>query len=296
MKPFAIILALVLLVGGISLHVSGLGALLWYSWSLSGKALPEQALNLARYQVDIEALEVVGIDDDLSALTYNAERNTLWSVLNGEPLIVELSLEGQLLRQVRVEGVSDMEGLTHVGGNRYVLAEERSQRLLIVEIPDDAEQISVEQASSLSIGLDGDGNKGFEGLSWDHVGQRLLVVKERDPLRVLAVAGFVDAPPEGSMEVQISELKAPNSPRLFMSDLSSVTLHEPSGHLLLLSDESRVLVEYDVEGEPLSLLLLRRGRHGLSATVPQAEGVAIDAERRIYLVSEPNLFYRFVPR
>ncbi|MDS4015595.1 MAG: SdiA-regulated domain-containing protein, partial [Candidatus Accumulibacter sp.] len=38
---------------------------------------------------------------------------------------------------------------------------------------------------------------------------------------------------------------------------------------------------------------LRRGRHGLKADVPQAEGVALDDRGTLYLVSEPNLFYVF---
>ncbi|WVM91123.1 SdiA-regulated domain-containing protein [Halopseudomonas pachastrellae] len=50
-------------------------------------------------------------------------------MLNGEPLLVELSVEGRLLRKVRINGVHDMEGLTYVAGNRFVIAE-RSQRLI----------------------------------------------------------------------------------------------------------------------------------------------------------------------
>jgi uncharacterized protein YjiK len=36
-----------------------------------------------------------------------------------------------------------------------------------------------------------------------------------------------------------------------------------------------------------------RGRHGLQRSVPQAEGLASDEQGNLYLVSEPNLFYRF---
>jgi uncharacterized protein YjiK len=62
---------------------------------------------------------------------------------------------------------------------------------------------------------------------------------------------------------------------------------------LALSDESRLILELDVDGRPLSTLSLSKGRQGLQKTVPQAEGIAMDDDGTMYLVSEPNLFYVF---
>ncbi|SDS40385.1 Uncharacterized protein YjiK [Halopseudomonas sabulinigri] len=293
-KLLAGLLVLLVLAAG-ALHFLHLDSLLWHAWRLGAQPSQASGLQLDDYQVDLEGVQIAGLDDDVSALTYNSESQTLFAVLNGEPLLVELSLSGELLRKVRVQGVQDMEGLTHVVGNRYVVAEERSQRLLVLDVPPDVSVIDVAGAPSLTIGLDLNGNKGFEGLSWDGRTQRLLVVKERDPLRVLSVTGFVDARVGEPLAVQIQELKSPGSPRLFMHDLSSLSMHDETGHLLLLSDESHMVVEYDKAGEPLSLLGLWRGMSGLQRTIPQAEGLAMDEQRRLYLVSEPNLFYRFVP-
>ncbi|MNZ92814.1 SdiA-regulated [compost metagenome] len=66
-----------------------------------------------------------------------------------------------------------------------------------------------------------------------------------------------------------------------------------SGHTLLLSDESRLLVELDLEGRPRSFIGLFGGLHGLMRGIQQAEGVAMDAEGNIYVVGEPNRFYVF---
>ena len=63
--------------------------------------------------------------------------------------------------------------------------------------------------------------------------------------------------------------------------------------LALTSDESRLVVELDTAGRPISTLSLSRGSHGLKESVPQAEGVAMDDAGTLYLVSEPNLFYVF---
>ena len=295
MKKLLIALVLLLVLGGGVLHYLHLDVLWWHSWRMQQAPTHHDSLALDRYRVDIQRQPIEGLDDDVSALTFNPQTGTLFAVLNGEPLLVELSVEGRLLRKVRINGVQDMEGLTYVAGNRFVIAEERTQRLIEIEVADDAVELDVAGAPSLSIGLDLNGNKGFEGLSWDQRLQRLLVVKERDPLRVLAVSGFIGAPPGSPIAVRIEELKSPDSPWLFMRDLSSLSLHDDTGHLLLLSDESNMLVEYDEDSHPRSLLGLWRGMHGLEHTVPQAEGLAMDEQQRLYLVSEPNLFYRFVP-
>src|SRR5690606_14622057 len=115
-----------------------------------------------------------------------------------------------------------------------------------------------------------------------------------DPLRVLVVEGFVNG--DGDLlQVDITEKARLQEEDLFVSDLSAVEVDNLSGNLLLLSDESQMVVEYAPGGKAISLLGLRRGFHGLQRSVPQAEGMALDNARRLYIVSEPNLFYRFSP-
>ena len=53
------------------------------------------------------------------------------------------------------------------------------------------------------------------------------------------------------------------------------------------------MLELDVDGRPISSLSLIKGQHGLRKSVPQAEGIAMDDEGTVYVVSEPNLFYVF---
>ena len=80
---------------------------------------------------------------------------------------------------------------------------------------------------------------------------------------------------------------------LGMRDISSLSIDARTGHALVLSDESRMLLEIDRAGQPVSFLSLSAGRNGLSNSIKQAEGVTMDEEGNIYIVAEPNLFYVF---
>ncbi|NLD01204.1 MAG: DNA-binding protein, partial [Gammaproteobacteria bacterium] len=56
---------------------------------------------------------------------------------------------------------------------------------------------------------------------------------------------------------------------------------------------SKLLIEITTEGKVISFRSLARGFAGLQKGIPQAEGVNIDEDGYLYVVSEPNLFYRF---
>ncbi|PNA91307.1 MULTISPECIES: SdiA-regulated domain-containing protein [unclassified Pseudomonas] len=252
----------------------------------------EQSIGLDRYRVVVEAQPVEGLDDDISALTYDPDRKTLFTVTNARSELIELSLDGRILRRIPLTGFGDPEAVEYVGPNSYVITDERQQRLIRVRLEDDTMFLDAGDAEQLSLGIGLNGNKGFEGLAYDSAGKRLFVAKERDPMLIYEVHGFPHDNPEKPYAVHVVQDRKRDS-RLFVRDLSSLQFDERSGHLLALSDESRLVLELDLEGVPLSTLSLRKGFQGLQATVPQAEGIAMDEAGTIYLVSEPNLFYVF---
>jgi uncharacterized protein YjiK len=61
----------------------------------------------------------------------------------------------------------------------------------------------------------------------------------------------------------------------------------------VLSDESKPVIELDPSGWPVGAMSLKAGEHGLEKDIPQAEGIALDDAGNLYIVSAPNLFYRF---
>jgi uncharacterized protein YjiK len=279
-----------------TIYIFKLEALGWYFYHNLKEPIHPDAMDLSRYQVTIDALRLPNIKN-ASDLSYNTERNTLLTVLNQESKIIELDVQGNILRVVEVIGVDDMEGITHIAGNRYVISDERDNRLIAIEMDDTAKMIDVRQSPRIKLGINPVGNKNFEGISWDYVNKRLLVAKERDPKYIMSVRGFFDADKSQPLNIDIKKFDVfDKAIRWSLRDLSAVTYIPTIGHLLLLSDESRLIKEYDEEGNALSALALWKGFHGLKAHVPQAEGIAVGKDKSIYIISEPNLFYVFKPK
>lgn len=269
-----------------------LEAIVWHVWG-SSQDKQQTSMRLQHYVVEREAIAIPEVGEDLSDLSYNHETHTLFTVSNAAPWVIELSLEGKVLRKIHVTGISDMEGIAHIGGNRFVLLNEDEHKLVLAEINPGVDSIDVSSGPSLTLSMYAHDNKGFEGVDWDKEQNRLLVAKERSPKRVIAVRGFADAVPGQSVNIQIEKLQETVSSGL--RDLSAITYDTDSGHILLLSDDSRMVAQYDTQGRLLDSLALWRGFQGLTRSVPQAEGLAIGPDKRIYVISEPNLFYVFRP-
>jgi len=266
----------------------------WFNVKTWWQPAPE-GIALQRYRATVQAQPIEGLEDDVSALTYDPERKTLFTVTNARSELIELSLGGRILRRVALVGFGDPEAVEYVGPDRFVITDERQQRLILVHLDAHTTTLDAANAEQLTLGIGLNGNKGFEGLAYDSLGKRLFVAKERDPMVIYEVRGFPSQNPEQPYAVHVVQDRERDS-RLFVRDLSSLQFDERSGHLLALSDESRLVLELSVEGKPLSTLSLRKGYNGLKRTVPQAEGLAMDAAGTIYLVSEPNLFYVFEPQ
>ena len=250
------------------------------------------AINLGDYRAVMQGKVIEGLEDDVSALTFDPLRKSLFTVTNKKAELIELSLDGRVLRRIALVGFGDAEAVEFIGENTYVITDERQQRLIKVKVDDNTRVLDARDAEQLTLGINQSGNKGFEGLAYDSVGKRLFVAKERDPMLIYEVRGFPQANPQQPYATHVVSNPRRDA-RLFVRDLSSLQFDERTGHLLALSDESKLLLELGLDGKPISTLSLKKGQHGLTRSVPQAEGVAMDDKGTIYVVSEPNLFYRF---
>ena len=264
----------------------------WFNLSLLWQPANPNAINLGDYRAVLQGRVIEGLEDNVSALTYDPVRKSLFTVTNKNPELVELSLDGRIVRRIKLTGFGDAEAIEFIDENTYVITDEYTQRLIKVKIDDTTRELNAADAEQLTLGISPSGNKGFEGLAYDSAGKRLFVATERDPMLIYEVRGFPHDNPQQPYATHVITNPRRDA-RLFVRDLSSLQFDERSGHLLALSDESKLLLELDISGRPFSTLSLKKGRNGLEKSVPQAEGVAMDDEGTLYLVSEPNLFYVF---
>jgi uncharacterized protein YjiK len=292
-RPIAI--GLVLIAAGAALWFSGLPALAYFQMVIAfGAGTARPGLMLGDYEATIEARAVEGLTNDLSGLTYSSQTGTLFAVVNRPAQIAELSIDGRLLRKIALKGVKDPEGLTHVEGDRFIVTSERDQSLHWITVNRGTSHVTAVGGDQLRLSFGALQNMGFEGLSWDSRQKRLYIAQEMFPARVLLVDGLASM--STGLNLAVSEWSPRGFAATFMLDLSSASLHETTGNLILLSHLSRILVEYAPDGRVLSFLPLWRGMNGLSASIVQAEGVAVGPDGEVFIVAEPNLFYRFGKR
>ncbi len=284
-----------LVIAIVSLWASGLvgvAGLALSTWGDEG-AWRGRSLWLPEYQVDIDGQVVRGLVSNVSGLTFNAETGTLFTAINHPAELAELSSDGTLLRRISIVGGRDIEGITHVEGRRFIVVDEELHRLSWIEIDETTSTVDLQNAPSVTLDMGPYANMGFEGVSWDQERNTLMVAQEMWPIRVISFTGLDPTSSHHGVVMDIREWTPSGWAGYAMADLSSLTIHDRTGHVLLLSDLTSVMVEYSADGEPVSYLPLWRSWGGLDAKVPQAEGIAIGPDASIYVVSEPNLFYRF---
>jgi uncharacterized protein YjiK len=251
-----------------------------------------RSLWLPEYQVRVEAKPVATVGNNLSGLTFDEQRNQLWAVVNNPEELIALDLNGEFIARYPLKGFIDVEAVTYLGDNLLAVAEERSQSIVILPVPTRPGELVREDYAAVSLSMGTSDNAGFEGLGYDRAGDRLFVVKEHSPRKLYEIQG-IKASFNGQLNLNVIDREAWIEDKDMASDLASVHYDERTGHLVLLSDEAKMMLELDSEGELVSFRSLWSGFAGLDNSVPQAEGMTFDDRGDLYLVSEPNLFYAF---
>lgn len=291
------LLLLLLTVSALAVLVAWQGSLLKLTEFHRADAIVSPAsgvFRLADYRAAVQGLNIPGIGNDLSGITHDPEHDRLLAITSAGPVqVLALDRQGSLLGRYPLIGFEDPEDLAWLGDGLLLIIEERVQRLNIIRLPAEFGPITRDDARQLTLGVAlSDDNKGFEGVAYDTHRDLLYVVKERDAQQLYRIAGLRPTL-AGNLQLDIQDLSDWVATAGVSKDLSAITVEPDSGHLLLLSDESQLLFELGRDGALLDRRSLRAGG-GLDADVPQPEGVVLGSRGELFVVSEPNLFYRFV--
>jgi len=260
--------------------------LLWLKERFEGAAVRQESIWLPDYVVDIDAKPLPGMErDEASDLSFNPHTRTLFAVMGKHPFLTELDLDGNVLRKIPLEGWANPEAVAVMEDGLIGIVDERQHDLVMVKVDASTTSLKRSDYQGFELGDAGKGNKGFEGLAWDAMRQRLLIGEERPP-KLYAWSSDGRSPLKG-------EKHALPSDQLDLRNLSALAVDPRTGHLLALSADSNMLLELDEKGDQVSFMVLLGGFNGLKAGIPRAEGVTMDDQGNLYFVSEPNLFYRF---
>ncbi len=273
----------------VTANLGGLINLWWQAFEVTDKP----SIALGDYQLMGQPVALPSISYNASGLTFNRDTNSLFAITNNPTKVIEMTTSGDHLRTIPLWGFDDTEGLTYLGDNQFALVEEENRGVVLVEIQQDTDYLLRSSGKSLAFSVTSAKNKGFEGIAFDSIEQSLFVVNEKNPRAIYRLDGVVSDHVNG---VSIASPWSMEDNSLSNSDLSGLHYLSDLGTLLVLSDESKSLTETTPEGERISTLSLRQGSAGLTASIPQPEGVTVDDKGHLYVLSEPNLFYRFAPK
>ncbi|QCY12930.1 SdiA-regulated domain-containing protein [Pseudomonas sp. MPC6] len=262
------------------------------TWGSSAEVKP--GLWLPGFMPDVVAKPLEGIEDNLSGITYDYDLDRLLAITNGGELqIVALDRTGNVLERYPLEGFDDTEGLAYMGNGRVVVTEEGDQRLTFIQLPEKSATLRKGAEPFLTVGVNlSTNNKGFEGVTYDPVGDRLFVIKERDPRQLYEIGG-VSKSLNGHLSINLIDRTEWVNQSVFGRDLADAYYDPGTGHLVLLSEQSKLLIELDKEGRFVSYKSLLEGVKDFFSSKVNPEGVTMDAQGHLYVVAEPNLFYSF---
>jgi uncharacterized protein YjiK len=239
---------------------------------------------------------------EASGVTYNWDTDSLFVVGDGGTSVTQVSKTGQLIDTMtlppggspQLTEFYDTEGITYIGGGKFVMTEERDRQLVRFTYVAGG---TLTRAASDTVKLGTSiGNVGLEGLTNDPTTGGFIVVKEKDPLGLFQTGIDWTAHTATNGSPTTDESTNLFDPALVgTTDLSDVfalsnltTLTGPdTSHLLIISQESGRIVEVDRAGTVSSSLTIPNDP-GNPLSIPDQthEGVTMDDDGNLYEVSE----------
>jgi uncharacterized protein YjiK len=195
--------------------------------------------------------------EEPSGLSLGKSNQSLW-VVSDSPVneIYEISLGGKLLQKLDFKG-EDLEGIVFDSLKNVVWVAEEKKRE-IIEIALDGTELS-----RYSINIDNTDNNGLEGIAIDQ-SRHMWIANEKNPGALLSLKD----------DFSILNMFLLNVAK----DYSGICADELDNRIWMVSDESRLLFQYDVDTD-----IVRK----YNLPYDKAEGIAVNTEDNlIYVVRE----------
>jgi uncharacterized protein YjiK len=202
-----------------------------------------------------------------SGLYYDKVSNTLWTVSDENSTIYNINLSGEILNTIVVDGI-DLEGITMMNDSTLVTILERDRTLVYLNK-------SGKELKRKKIALNGNPNKGLEGISFNPSNSHFFILNEKEPGMLLEIDTLG----------KILEQKKLD----YSSDYSGLFYVESKEELWIISDEGKSIFKCSQNGS-----LIEKYK----VNIEQIEGIAIDSENStLFVVSDPleKLFIYSLP-
>ncbi len=230
---------------------------------------------------------------EASAITYNRDTDTLFTIGDEGHELRQISKTGQLIDKMDFNNrgpagsraLEDPEGLAYLGGGQFAIADERAMTAWVTSYNPGTE-VQPHTMSGYVFG-ENSGNSGLEGVAFDPINNSLFGVKEVSPLAIyemsnLSGSGTVSEPFATRFFNRTGIIDIAD---IFMlSNSNAFALDDPRRlNMLILSQESNVILEMTRAGAVVDTLDISfLGSHSI-------EGITMDDSGTIYLVSETTL-------
>jgi uncharacterized protein YjiK len=204
-----------------------------------------------------------------SGLTYDPVHDSLWTVQDGGGDLYEIDKKGNVLKKVPLKS-GDLEGIAYKPDtDTFLLAEERRRE--VVEVDRTGKVLR-----TIKVPIEWhywNLNYGIEGVAFEPRSKGIFVANEKKPCQVMEME-------EDGCVVHVFDVEK-------VSDISDLYYDAANDRLLVLSHESKSILELNRMGHPLKSFPIE---------AVKAEGITKDSKGYLYIICEDtSTLYVYAP-
>jgi uncharacterized protein YjiK len=240
---------------------------------------------------------------EASTVTYDWDTDTLFVVGDGGTSVVQVTKTGALINSMTLapggspQGTEfyDTEGVSYVGGGKFVMVEERDRQVVLFTYVAGA-TLRRTDVQTVKLGTT-IGNIGLEGVTYDPKTGHYIFVKEKEPRSIFETAIDFAAGTATNGSPTTDESTNLFDPALVptldfsdvyaLSNLPSLAGDPTYDQLLIISQESGQIVQVDRSGNVKHTLSIVADA-GDTISVPDMtmEGITMDRDGNLYVANE----------